>query len=246
LGVQPVPLIGCLYGHRLKIQGNAMTTFEPAKRKAPPIANRRFHTGLLLWIMLSILARAYPLIWLAPPYEKLTPMIYILVSVMWIPFAVQHVERYGLPLSSIPLMAAGCGYTLLFLHYFLHPSYAYYDGTGLLDAFYARLYPWGYVAMSLAWVPFAVRFARSYHLPRRTILLIAGGILSTGLFLSAGDYIIYLTDDYQLARVDAMLNSPIVQYAGYSTWYLIELTGLTGLPIAVLTKLEFCSCCTLI
>jgi hypothetical protein len=222
-----------------------MTVFEPAKRKAPPIANRRFQAGLFIWTILSVLACVHPLVWFAPPHEKMTPYIYYVASVLWLPFGIRHARRYGLPYASMVLIAAGCTFAALLLTYVPRPYVVPQEWD---SAVYAQLY--GVVALAflvilLAWVPFAVRHVRRYRLPWLTILLIAGAIGSTGSFVTAGHFVHNLIRDSSLAPVDSMLAAPFIQYGGAVAWHIIELTGLEGFPIAILTKLEAWSCCSL-
>jgi hypothetical protein len=92
-----------------------MTTFEPVKRKHHPGAVRRFQTGLFVWTVLAFLACLYPLIWFAPPYERLTPYIYFAASVMWIRFALRQLRRYDLTRLTIVLTLGALLSTGLFL-----------------------------------------------------------------------------------------------------------------------------------
>jgi len=40
---------------------------------------------LLAFIIVTVLATIYPMVWLAPPLFALTPFLYIVLSLLWIP-----------------------------------------------------------------------------------------------------------------------------------------------------------------
>lgn len=60
-----------------------MTT--KSKRKHQPRTRFKLKLTLLIFIIGTIIATFYPMIWLAPPLFQLTPFIYIGLSLLWIP-----------------------------------------------------------------------------------------------------------------------------------------------------------------
>lgn len=82
---------------------------EKVKRKSnPQKANRRFALVLVGFIVFSmsisllLFALGYffdfpiPLIIIQQPFTNLTPILYLIISLVWIPFAIKHNRIYGL------------------------------------------------------------------------------------------------------------------------------------------------------
>jgi hypothetical protein len=86
---------------------------DKPKRKHAPYLHRRLHFLLLAWMIVvwwatnQFLPTLYPLIWLAPPYTDLTSYVYLLISLVWIPFAIRHIRHLGWHWLTAVLIA-GC------------------------------------------------------------------------------------------------------------------------------------------
>lgn len=78
---------------------------EKTKRKGnPQQANRRFAIILVgfiafsSWVIISLVGvgyHFYPFVALQQPFTHLTPILYLAVSLFWLPFAIKHRRIYG-------------------------------------------------------------------------------------------------------------------------------------------------------
>jgi hypothetical protein len=93
------------------------------KHKHAFYLHRRLHILLLVWLVVTFLAAFYPLIWLVPPYIQLTPFIYVLASLGWMPFVFQHIRRHGWRWLTVLLMVGCLAGTVVVTHSVFNLNY---------------------------------------------------------------------------------------------------------------------------
>lgn len=96
---------------------------DKAKRKHDTTSLFKLKLTLIAFIIGTVIATFFPMIWLAPPFFKLTPFVYIGLSLLWIPIVwrvLRHVtgDRVVRGLMIVCLVSS------------ILMSFIFYDGIG--------------------------------------------------------------------------------------------------------------------
>ena len=106
---------------------------DKAKRKHDTTSLFKLKLTLIAFIIGTVIATFFPMIWLAPPFFKLTPFVYIGVSLLWIPI-VWRVLRWVMWDNMVKVLMIGCLLSSILISVSFHPLLTTYTSCWKGDA----------------------------------------------------------------------------------------------------------------